>query len=213
MIMYKKLSIILLLCFVLLVSLILSGCRDSLSEPLLPPDSREEVVLPPPDLPPPLRTPPIISTSPDGNYQLEIDGWDNGNREARIVDLTTGEVEWFIDDELTSASMARIWSPSGRFAVIEIHWHYFIDFVIVDTNDFSSVRLSIKESFDLFSEYFPYEHAPFENFLRFDKWIDNSILQMRFVTITTTGAFHGTFHYDAINSRVSNFEYREGWGH
>jgi len=82
--MLKRLTCITLLaCFVLLGGLTLSGCGESSSKPTPvvqppPPNVTEEDVLPP------SPQPPIISTSPDGNYQLEIDGWDNLNRGARM---------------------------------------------------------------------------------------------------------------------------------
>jgi len=153
---------------------------------------------------------PTPYTSPDGNYRLELVDRDNG---LRIVDLATGEFEW-VADEYFYGGLIRAWSEDSRFALIELQSTFFVDFVIVDTNDFSSVRLSIKESFDLFSGYFPYEHAQFENYLGFDKWIDGSILQLSFNTETSgQGPFHGTFQYNAVNNRVSNFEYREGWSY
>jgi len=131
---------------------------------------------------------------------------DNDNRGLRIVDSTTGEFEWVFDGVFFGGG--REWSPNGRFTAIEIQSTFYVDFIIVDTNDFSSIRLSIKDDFDLFSGHFPYEHAPNEHYLMFDKWLNDSIMQMRFVT--GIGPHHGTFQYNAVNNRVLNFEYHEG---
>ena len=171
-----------------------------------PPNVTVEDVLPPPILPS------IRSTSPDGNYRLEVASMDNDNRGLRIVDSTTGEFEWVIDETFHPPGLTRGWSENSRFAAVETHTHYYADFIIIDTNDFSSVRLSIKDNFDLFSGYFPYEHTGYgsENYLIFDKWLDDSILQLSFETGTATGVSHGTFQYNAVNNRVSNFEYHEG---
>ncbi|MCL2838734.1 MAG: hypothetical protein FWE04_06695 [Oscillospiraceae bacterium] len=163
----------------------------------------------PPDPPPPPSSPRIVSTSPNGNYRLEVASMDIRDGRWHVVDSTTDELKLVIEEIFYGGVIG--WSPNSRFAVIETHSTFYVDTIVVDTNDFSSIRLSIKDDFDLFSNHFPYEHAPNEHYLMFVEWVDDSIMQMRFVT--GIGPHHGTFHYNAVNGRVSNFEYHEGWGH
>ena len=150
-------------------------------------------------------------TSPNENYLLETVKMENGNSGLRIVDLITGEFELVTEDRLYGGGIW--WSESNRFAVIECQSTFYVDFVIVDTNDLSNVRLSINDNFNLFSTYFPYEHASGgEQYLGFIKWIDDSILQMQFeCSPAIGGTYHGEFQYDTIDNTIRNFEFQEGY--
>ena len=199
--MLKKLNlIVLLVCFVLMGCFVLSGCKKSTPTPT--PEPTEDIVLP---TAAPSYT---ISTSPDEKYELEVVNTDDNNKELFINDLTTSESVLVTEDMSYCGEV--LWSENNRFIAIERQSTFYVDFIIVDTNDLSSVNLSIKDNFDLFSDCFPYEYPSSEAYLKVDKWLDDSILQMGFLCDTTDGIISGKFQYDAVNDTVSNFEYWEG---
>ena len=148
-------------------------------------------------------------TSPDNRLRIESIGMSTDGpsglhalNEMRIINLSTGSVEWNGESYLSNCFT---WSDDSRFVAAQYSGRQWTETQVIDTSDFSILNLpgidDICGAFPDTAELNPYVPMPLFSIAR---WESPSIIVVRFEWTTNGDAtVVGEYEYDVIRKVMS----------